>query len=337
MTLQPVQETLDGATVGDTNPDEMRRYKSIMFGGIGADRLTKARLAAGFRSGKAAAEAHGWPIGTYTSDEGGRRDMTPERANRYAEAFSVPVAWLLGQEPKVGNPEHVDRAQTLDRLTEAEVPRVFRTPEISVMASRGAGSRLARARADGGFASVRAAARHLGLPASTCHGHENGRNNISERVARMYGLAYGADIAWLMTGVPPAGTGGDWRPTGLAKGDPAEIAGLVAELRLSSTTAFPSTVPELPRLSRDALRILVGRLASEAAGPFLVAHVSQEEAGTGTMIGDRIIIDAGSRSGDGLLARSTPEGGIRLLRGMVGSSPPPDLLGRVLAIVKPAH
>lgn len=328
------QATLDDATVDGTSPKEMRHYRSIMFGGVGAARLTKARLAAGYRSGKAAAEAHGWPIGTYTADESGRRGITPERADRYAEAFSVPGAWLLGEDPEAGNPEHVRRASVLDGLNEAEVPRVFESPAIPVTASRGAGARLARARVDGGFVSVRAAARHLGLPASTCYGHENGRNNISERVARMYGLAYGADIAWLMTGVPSAGIDGEARPTGRAKGDPAEIAGLVTELRFPAVRGQSSTIPELPRLSRDALQILVGPLSGEAIGPFLVASVSPEEGSGGAVTGSRIIIDAGSRLGDGLLAESTPDGGIQLLRGIDGSSSPSNLLGRVLAIIK---
>lgn len=330
----PARATLDDAAVGGTSPNEMRHYRSIMFGGIGAARLTKARLAAGYRSGKAAAEAHGWPIGTYTSDESGRRGITPERADRYAEAFSVPGAWLLGEDPADGNPEHVRRASVLDSLNEAEVPRVFESPAIPVTASRGAGARLARARVDGGFVSVRAAARHLGLPASTCYGHENGRNNISERVARMYGLAYGADIAWLMTGLPPTGIDGEARLTGRAKGDPAEIAGLVAELRVPVVWGHSSTIPELPRLSRDALQILVGPLAVEAIGPFLVASVSPEERGGGAVTRSRIIIDAGSRLGDGLLAGSTPDGGIQLLRGLDDSSSPSNLIGRVLAIVK---
>ncbi|GJD76632.1 hypothetical protein CFIICLFH_4890 [Methylobacterium goesingense] len=181
-----------------------------------AERLRKARRAMGFSSGKAAAETHGWPVGTYTGDEGGRRPVPPERADRYGMAFSVPGKWILDEPIENEDSKAVLRAKRLDELSEADVPCEFVSPTVEAIARRGAGTRLSIARVAAGFRSVRVAASHLGLSASTCHAHENGRHNLVERAARLYGAAYVADLAWLMTGDFPQGGRGGSQPTGNA-------------------------------------------------------------------------------------------------------------------------
>ncbi|HXF89559.1 MAG TPA: hypothetical protein VNK48_14480 [Xanthobacteraceae bacterium] len=59
------------------------------------DRLRKAR-AAKFRSARAAALAHGWVVSTYTSHENGTRAFEVADAQKYARAFGVSAAYLLG-------------------------------------------------------------------------------------------------------------------------------------------------------------------------------------------------------------------------------------------------
>ncbi len=50
---------------------------------------------AGFRSGRAAAEALGISTATYAAHENGTRRFGPEEARRYARFFHVTPAWLL--------------------------------------------------------------------------------------------------------------------------------------------------------------------------------------------------------------------------------------------------
>lgn len=58
-------------------------------------RLIQARIAAGFRSARAAAIRHGWPPSTYASHENGQTpDIPLETAAKYARAFKVSAVWL---------------------------------------------------------------------------------------------------------------------------------------------------------------------------------------------------------------------------------------------------
>ena len=59
-----------------------------------AARLRQARLAAGFETAAAAAEAHGWNRNTYASNENGNAPYSWRRARDYASAFGVRPDWL---------------------------------------------------------------------------------------------------------------------------------------------------------------------------------------------------------------------------------------------------
>lgn len=67
-----------------------------------ATRLRQARIAAGFPSAAAAAERFGWKAAAYRHHENGTTGFLPDRALEYAQAYGVPVDWLLyarGPEP----------------------------------------------------------------------------------------------------------------------------------------------------------------------------------------------------------------------------------------------
>lgn len=66
-----------------------------------ADILRKARIAHGFSSAREAAENFGWTESTYTSHENGTRGIRPENAKKYARAFKIPEASLLGISPGI--------------------------------------------------------------------------------------------------------------------------------------------------------------------------------------------------------------------------------------------
>ncbi|MCA3738688.1 MAG: S24/S26 family peptidase [Phenylobacterium sp.] len=68
-----------------------------------AARLRQARLAAGFETAAAAAEAHGWNRNTYASNENGNAPYSWRRSRDYAAAFGVRPEWLYdAQGPATG-------------------------------------------------------------------------------------------------------------------------------------------------------------------------------------------------------------------------------------------
>lgn len=68
-----------------------------------AARLRQARLAAGFETAAAAAEAHGWNRNTYASNENGNAPYSWRRSRDYAAAFGVRPEWLYdAQSPQSG-------------------------------------------------------------------------------------------------------------------------------------------------------------------------------------------------------------------------------------------
>lgn len=64
-----------------------------------ASRLKAARIAAGFRSAKAAAEAMGVEPPTYMAHENGGRGISTDRAAAYAEALGTTPEWILFGKP----------------------------------------------------------------------------------------------------------------------------------------------------------------------------------------------------------------------------------------------
>jgi phage repressor protein C with HTH and peptisase S24 domain len=68
------------------------------------ERLKAARMAAGYESAKAAAEAIGVPVATYTQHENAHRGLPAERARHYARFFDTTPEWLLyGRGPSDDN------------------------------------------------------------------------------------------------------------------------------------------------------------------------------------------------------------------------------------------
>jgi phage repressor protein C with HTH and peptisase S24 domain len=60
-----------------------------------ADRLRASREAAGFETAKAAADAIGIPVATYTQHENATRGLPAGKARLYAKAFATTPEWLL--------------------------------------------------------------------------------------------------------------------------------------------------------------------------------------------------------------------------------------------------
>ncbi|MDF1778777.1 MAG: hypothetical protein P1V13_22365 [Rhizobiaceae bacterium] len=58
-------------------------------------RLQQARIAAGYRSARAAAIQNGWPHEMYYSQESGRCGVSVAYARVYAAAFCCDLAWLM--------------------------------------------------------------------------------------------------------------------------------------------------------------------------------------------------------------------------------------------------
>ncbi len=59
-----------------------------------ADRLRRARAAAGYATAAEAAGRFGWNENTYKSHENGQRNLKPDVAERYAGALQVSPAWI---------------------------------------------------------------------------------------------------------------------------------------------------------------------------------------------------------------------------------------------------
>lgn len=59
-----------------------------------ADRLRRARIDAGYSTAKAAAEAFGWNVNTYISNENGNAPYSFKKAQVYAQRLKVSPEWL---------------------------------------------------------------------------------------------------------------------------------------------------------------------------------------------------------------------------------------------------
>ncbi len=100
-----------------------------------AERLTIARLRAGFKTGTEAAEAMGFPVSTYLAHENGSRGYPASKAFTYARKFKVPEGWLLyGTGPAPGDAkaagddkaEIVNLVDHMPPLRRAEAIRILR-------------------------------------------------------------------------------------------------------------------------------------------------------------------------------------------------------------------
>jgi DNA-binding XRE family transcriptional regulator len=83
-----------------------------------ATRLKRARIKAGYKTAKAAAERFGWVLSTYRSHENGQTPIPVPFATRYARAFRVTPDWLLFNNER--------NAVSIDRLLEGKPARIKR-------------------------------------------------------------------------------------------------------------------------------------------------------------------------------------------------------------------
>jgi len=84
-----------------------------------AARLRIARMRAGFKTAKEAAESMGFPVSTYLGHENGTRGYPAKKAELYARRFKVREQWLLygkGEGPGETGGEKAEVVQILERL-----------------------------------------------------------------------------------------------------------------------------------------------------------------------------------------------------------------------------
>jgi hypothetical protein len=98
-----------------------------------AARLRIARLRAGYKTGKDAAEALGFPVSTYLSHENGSRGISAKKAFTYARKYKVREQWLLygvgpgpGSEQTGETAEIADLVERLPPIRRAEALRILR-------------------------------------------------------------------------------------------------------------------------------------------------------------------------------------------------------------------
>lgn len=163
-----------------------------------ANRLHAARRHAGFKSGRQAALHFGWSSSTYCAHETATRYLPDQTAKTYADAFGVGKDWLLNSRGK-GPPLDLVRAARFEMKSAAKKERALTDPMAS------ANRRLRLSRRLLGFLSTSDAAAATGLKRTTLSAHETGQNAISERMAHLYGEAFGVDSRWLRTGALPSG------------------------------------------------------------------------------------------------------------------------------------
>jgi DNA-binding XRE family transcriptional regulator len=108
-----------------------------------------------------------------------------------------------------------------------------------------ANRRLRLARRLAGFPSTTDAAEATGLKRTTLSAHETGQNAISQKMALLYGAAFGVDARWLSTGALPSGY-------------PADV-----ENRLSKLI---ETCDQPDRAARETLEDVVSKMAGRVPG-----------------------------------------------------------------------
>jgi hypothetical protein len=162
-----------------------------------ANRLHAARCGAGFKSGRQAALHFGWSSATYCAHETATRHLPDDTARLYARAFGVREDWLV-QGRGEGPPVDPVRAARFEMRRAAKKESATSDPAASAY------RRLRLARRLAGYLSTTDAAEASNLRRTTLSAHETGQNAISEKMAHLYGEAFGVDGLWLRTGNLPS-------------------------------------------------------------------------------------------------------------------------------------
>lgn len=173
-----------------------------------AERLRRARLAAGFRSASAAATAHGWAPSSVHGHERGERALAPSDLDRYAAAYGADPSWIragTGAAPDEGP----DRTGDGPASRPPHRPDSEETARIDLFEARTRhhfmAIRLGVARRLAAFPTASAACQHFGFNRSTYGVHEYGLKGPLPRVAaETYGAAFGVPASWLLLEGPPA-------------------------------------------------------------------------------------------------------------------------------------
>lgn len=328
---------MDGVTEGCAECDMLSRDRRHLEPDAPSTRLFKARLAAGFRSGKAAALAKGWKPGTYAGDESGARDLKGHRAQTYAAAFGVPEDWLMGA-PADGDDAKAERARALDELDPDDILPVFVGLAEEVPATSGVADRLVAARRAAGFQTAAAAARHLGWTVSTVHGHENGQNNPGSGLAKAYGLAYGADPYWILTGRASAFSGPSTRgePVAGRKEEPDAVRMLAGMPRPRPRGVIPSAPTDAKSGSVAADHLLAAILPVDTDGRRLsVATVGSAPARSRFRKGDRVVVDPDAPRTKGCFVALDGGDGLARVVSMTTAEDQADVWGTVVLLVVP--
>lgn len=168
-------------------------------------RLKAARITAGFKTAREAAQRFGWSEPRYRSHEGAVRRIGHDTLREYANAFGVSEPWLKEglvnqSEPYRDRDIHVDPAREQELVLRVKFQRrAAQEPEID----RGRRLRLARRLA--GFPSAASAAAAAGVHRSTINSHERAVVGFEDLAARAYATAFGCEPAWLTSGSMPSG------------------------------------------------------------------------------------------------------------------------------------
>lgn len=164
------------------------------------NRLFAARLAAGLRSGRAAASKFGLSASLLRAHETAIRAIDDDKLlKQYARAFRVSEAWLLtgeGDGPAV-DPKRLERIYRRNAVRDLEAPLRGAIPASA--------KRLRVARRLAGHRTLTAASKRFGWNRTTASSHEAGQNAISAEWARAYRTAYGANAEWILHGTLPSG------------------------------------------------------------------------------------------------------------------------------------
>lgn len=320
-----------------------------------AERLMRARLAAGFRSAKAAALDHGWNVNTYKGLEIAQRPLTPERCAAHAKAFRVPVEWLANESARLVLSEAlppVERRRL--RLMEA-VPLQRILPAVQELMGGapwdGQDARLRTARHMAGLTNASRAAAYLTIPRTSYACHENGQNRLTPLSARLYAQAFSVDFEWLFRGNGVSGlpTNENWPeerwlgdlddlegapspdPTRLAS--PEQIATSVSLLHLKplwlAVSDTMSSIPQVVCGASGGFEILthwtlprqaVGRIVENEDAMLVVVEPRSEEGPPGSTR-DPVLVDVGDQGRtDGRLLVSARDGGFWIHDAAAGGS-----------------
>lgn len=236
-----------------------RRVSREYFGDPGvANRLYAARVAAGFRSGRAAALKFGLSDSLLRAHETATRGIEDDDLIRqYARVFGVSEDWLrAGRGDGVPvDPKRLARIQDRNAERRREAPLLGTVPA--------AAKRLRVARRLAGYRTLTAAAKRFKWSRTTASSHEAGQNSISPDWARTYGSAYGANADWLLAGTLPSGYPAEIEPHLNALAELHAEPESIARDHFPAVSIPPGTVPKPPKFKRKPAKKLRLRPAED--------------------------------------------------------------------------